>query len=63
MSAMDLLYLSQQDVVNVAPSVAESVDIVEWALRENGDDQIENPLSRAYIRNWEPAGITTEDSL
>ena len=43
MSAQPLLYLTQQDVVDVAPGVAESIEIVEGALREHGEGQVENP--------------------
>ena len=43
MSALELLYLSQQQVVDVAPSVAESVEIIEGALREHGEKEVENP--------------------
>ncbi|MEN8129351.1 MAG: ornithine cyclodeaminase family protein [Pseudomonadota bacterium] len=41
--SQNLLYLSQQDVIDVAPTVAESVDIVEYALHEHGEKQVENP--------------------
>ncbi len=40
---LDLLYLSQQDVSDVAPSVAECVAIVESALNEHGENEVENP--------------------
>lgn len=43
MAGLDLLYLSQQDVVDVAPSVEETVEIVEGALREHGEGEVENP--------------------
>ena len=43
MSAQPLLYLSQKDVVEVAPSIEESVAIVEGALREHGEGEVENP--------------------
>lgn len=43
MPALDLLYLSQQDVVDVAPSVAETVEIVSGALHEHGLGETENP--------------------
>lgn len=43
MSAQPLLYLSQKDVVQVAPSVAETVEIVSGALHEHGIGEVENP--------------------
>ena len=42
-TAPDLLYLSQQDVIDVAPSVEESIAIVEAALGEHGKGAVENP--------------------
>lgn len=39
----ELLYLSQQDVINTGLTLAESVELVERALREHGEKQVENP--------------------
>lgn len=38
-----LLYLSQQEVIDVAPDIAESISIVEDALGEHGRGEVENP--------------------
>ena len=43
MASHELIYLSQQEVIDVAPTLAESIDIVEGVLREHGDKQVENP--------------------
>ena len=39
----ELLYLSQQEVIDVAPTIAESIAIVEGALGEHGEGEVENP--------------------
>ena len=43
MAPPELLYLTQQEVIDVAPSLADSVDLIEGVLREHGEKQVENP--------------------
>ena len=43
MPSLELLYLSQQQVVDVAPFIAESVEIISDTLREHGKKEVENP--------------------
>ncbi len=43
MPSFELLYLTRQDVISAAPSLAETVDIIEGVFREHGDGQVENP--------------------
>ena len=43
MPPFDLLYLSQQEVIDVAPTLAEAIDIIEGVFREHGAGEVENP--------------------
>jgi len=40
---LELLYLSQQDVIDVGLTLADAFDIVEQTLREHGAGHVENP--------------------
>jgi len=43
MASLELLYLTQQEVLDVGITLADAIDIVEGALREHGAGQVENP--------------------
>lgn len=43
MAKHELLYLTQQQVIDLAPSLIESVGLIEGVLREHGEKQVENP--------------------
>jgi ornithine cyclodeaminase/alanine dehydrogenase len=43
MAVAELLYLTQQEVIDCGLTLAESVGIVEGVLREHGEGQVENP--------------------
>jgi ornithine cyclodeaminase/alanine dehydrogenase len=43
MNTADLLYLSRKEVIELAPSPAEAVELAAGVLREHADGQVENP--------------------
>ena len=43
MKKIELLYLSQEDVISVGITMEETISIVEDALREHGLGETENP--------------------
>ena len=43
MAACELLYLTQQEVIDCGPTLAEAIEIVEGSLLEHGLGEVENP--------------------
>jgi ornithine cyclodeaminase/alanine dehydrogenase-like protein (mu-crystallin family) len=43
MEAQELIYLTQQQVIDLMPTLSESIAVIEGVLREHGDGEVENP--------------------
>ena len=39
----ELLYLTRQEVIDLCPTIAETVDLIEGVFRDHGQGQVENP--------------------